>query len=85
MMYLQLVQAGIEGDIVLAEADIKYLAPERGELVARCDLAAHPDFGAALVTLRRDGKAKFPLLITVGDPENPVVRLSGRYAARVRQ
>ena len=85
MMYLQLIEADIDGSIVIADADIKYLSPEHGELVARCDLASHPDFAAAIAALRQDGKARFALDVSIGDVTAPVARFTGRYAVRVRR
>lgn len=81
-VYLQLLQADIEGSIVLADADIRYLAPEHGELVARCDLTTHAEFPAAMTRLHTTGKTRFALEITVGNPNQPAVRFNGRYAVR---
>lgn len=85
MTYLQLLEAGVDGSIVIADADIKYIAPERGELVARCDLSTHAEFATALTTLRSKGKARFSLIVTVGPPGDPVALFTGRYAVRLHQ
>lgn len=81
-VYLQLLEADIEGSIVLANADIHYISPEHGELIARCDLATHVEFPAAMANLQASGKTRFALEITVGDPLQPAVRFNGRYAVR---
>ena len=85
MMYLQLIEAKLDASIVLADADIKYIAPALGELTARCSLAGYPEFAGTLATLRSEGKARFALVVTLGDPAEPEAHFTGRYAVRVHR
>lgn len=81
MTYLQCRQRGINPNMVVAHAEIDYLAPVDDEIiVARCH---HPDsqhWDAFVDGVRKRGRAKTTVAATIDCGGSPAVRFSGTYA-----
>lgn len=76
-VYLQLQQAGLEGDIVLANADIKYRAPIEG--TAHCQLDFEDVLGE-LAPLKEDKKAKMSVTVNLYNGDNVAATFHGNFA-----
>lgn len=67
-----IARAGLDGDLVVAEATIRYRAPVRGDIVCRCSIAedAAQTFVDDLATKRR---ARVALEVEIGDGPAAVI------------
>ena len=74
--YLALKEAGLEGDIVLADANIKYLktlktTPRATVVLTECE--------GELNAITQEGKARFTVPVTVFDGERKVAEFMGQF------
>ncbi len=74
--YLALKELGLEGDIVLADANIKYLkplttAPAATVIIAECE--------GDLAALNNEGKAKYRVPVSVFDGDKLVAKFDGQF------
>ena len=61
-----IARAGLDADLVVAEATIRYRAPVRGDIVCRCSLT--DETGQAFVDeLAAKGRARTTLDVAIGD------------------
>lgn len=79
LVWLQLKEAGMEGDIVLAKAGIDYLRPVTEAPEARVTRDAAPD---ALRPLLSGRSVKFDLQVQLFSGERLAAEMSGKYAVR---
>jgi thioesterase domain-containing protein len=78
---LRLADLDIDASILTTAGSIRFDAPVRGELVARCDLAPVASLFARLAI---DGRAVFELECRVGDDVTPTcTRYTGSYPVRL--
>ena len=75
-VYLGLKQAGLEGDIVLAKAEIKYSKPLSGQPKAGCEVRWNPE---DFQPLHKGKKVRFELEIQVMDDNRAVASFQGIY------
>ncbi|NYZ61358.1 YiiD C-terminal domain-containing protein [Luteimonas deserti] len=81
---LQVEAAGLDAEVYVADSDVRYLAPLRGDLEARAELAGG-DWEAFLRTLRQRGRARVSLTAQVALPEGGVAaEMQARYVAILR-
>jgi len=74
-------QAGVDAELVIADAQMHYQRPVTGDIVAHT--AITPEQLAELTHRLGSGRrVRLPLVIQVGDPEDPDATLQGRYFAR---
>jgi thioesterase domain-containing protein len=79
--WLALRERGFEGDIVIAEANIRYASPVAQDFVARCafDAARHaPPFAR----LAAEGRCRFALDVAILAGDVTAATFSGQYAVR---
>lgn len=75
------VGAGQAAELVIAEAQMHYQRPVTGPIVARTALT--PEQREQLLHRLATGRrVRLPLVIQVGDPDDPDAALQGRYFAR---
>ena len=83
LLFLKLLEWGIEGDIAVYKGEINYVKPAVGDFYAIC---AAPEaeiikgFFDALTTRK---KARIALDTVVYDAQGPVVNFTGKYAVRI--
>jgi len=84
LITLWLQSRSIEADVMIARSEIDYRAPLLEDLrteVALPDRETMMEFESRLKTR---GRARLPLIVILGDSLNPILQLSGDYAARLR-
>lgn len=67
--------------IVISEASLRYLKPIQGQLVAECLSPTDKDWQRFAVKLKKRGKARMELKISVGDGEITCAELEAKYVA----
>ncbi len=82
MVYLQLQALGLRGDIVLADAQIRYRAPVKQQPAARVDLL-HLRGDLAALALGR--KVQQKIKVQILDGETPVGEFEGRFVVLPEQ
>ena len=82
LLFVKLVEQGIDADIAVYKGEINYIKPAVGDFYATC-AAPGPeifeDFFAALATGK---KARITLNAVVQDAGGPVVNFTGKYSVR---
>lgn len=81
---LWLQSRGIEADVMIARSEIDYRAPLLDDLQTDVELPDEQVLAEFEARLQNRGRARLPLVVKLGDPLNPVLELSGDYAARLR-
>lgn len=83
LAWLKLQDAGLDGQIVLAEGHIEYLNAVAEDIVCRCrfDPEVH---GPKLAALARSSRTMLRLHCEIDAGGRPAVRFEGRYAIRKR-
>jgi len=83
LLFVKLLERGIDADIAVYKGEINYVKPAVGDFYAVCT-APEPkiieDFFDALATRK---KTKIALDTVVYDEKGPVVNFTGRYAVRI--
>ena len=75
-VYLQLNEANLEGDIVLAEGNVRYHAPLQGVAHAKVEHAnTHREF----IPLQQNNKARIKLNVQVYCGDNVAATFTGTY------
>lgn len=80
MVYLRCVEQGLEPDIVVAKADIEYLKPVNGDIVAQSQPAAEADWRVFFEQFAERGRAKIELCSEVVINGEVAARFHGLYA-----
>lgn len=81
---LWLQSRGIEADVMIARSEIEYRAPLMTDLNTQVELPDAASLEQFEQRLLDRGRARLPLQVTLGEPNAPVLVLSGDYAARLR-
>ena len=78
LLHLKLAKARLHKHIVIQESNIRYLHPVVQDLHAECRLddAAFRHF---LLTLKKHGRARISLAVTITHDKKPAVEFTGRY------
>lgn len=83
---LQVAQAGLEAEVYVADTQLRYLAPLRGDLVAEAWLDSDEGRDGFLATLRSRGRARTTLQAQVLLPDGAVAaQATSRYVAFLRK
>ncbi|MGY8878751.1 MAG: YiiD C-terminal domain-containing protein, partial [Pseudoalteromonas sp.] len=77
--YLALKEAGLEGNIVLADANIKYLKPLTTDPRGCVDIQTCK---GKLSDLETDGKACYVVPVTIYDGDNVVAEFEGQFVVK---
>lgn len=82
----QLLRAGFEADVYVADSEVKYLQPVKTDLLARATARSPQEVQAFVGTFAARGKARIILqaCIVLADG-TPACTLSGRYVALRRE
>lgn len=84
LLELSLREAGLDADVFVANADIRYLIPVFEDI----HVLARPEPGQSrerfMSVLRQRGRARIGMLSTVGDPHNPACVQQARFVAKLR-
>ena len=82
LLYVKLVERGIDADIAVYKGEINYIKPAKGDFFAIC-ATPEPEFIEDFFgTLATRKKAKITLNVVVYDAESPVVDFTGKYSVR---
>jgi thioesterase domain-containing protein len=79
LMWLLLGAHGVAGDIVLQDSSVKYLRPVVEDFDASALLPDPAEVSRLLDAIRRRGKGRLRLEVSVADGEGVTVRFVGRY------
>jgi len=83
---LQVEQAGLDGEVYVADSQLRYLAPLRDDLHAEAWLEADDGWAVFLSTLRGRGRARATLQARVLLPDGGIATTaSSRYVAILRR
>jgi len=82
-IWLALRDAGLEGIIVIQDCAIRFLRPVTRDFEARCPKPASAQLARFLATLRKHGKARLKLRITIRQGGADAVTFAGRYVVRL--
>ncbi|MDO4708383.1 MAG: YiiD C-terminal domain-containing protein [Pseudomonadota bacterium] len=82
----QLLRAGFEADVYVADSEVKYLHPVKTDLRARATAPSPQALQAFIDTFAARGKARIRLQVCIALAEGgPACTLSGRYVALRRE
>lgn len=80
-VWLLLLRHGVTANVVIQDSTVRYDRPVRSDFEARC---AEPDSETAaklIAVVRRRGRGRINLTVTVHDEAGVAVRFGGRYVA----
>jgi len=80
---LKLKELGINHELVVASAEIRYLRPICNSLSAEASVDHNGDWNEFLQTLKLKGKAKIKLLVNLLDGGDLKSQFQGFYAAKI--
>ncbi len=81
MMWMLLRHHEFAGHVLLQDSTISYLRPVRSDFHASCGAPDAPAVERFLAALRRRGRGRLALRVTVSDAQGPAANFSGRYVA----
>ncbi len=84
LIMLRLWQAGYDCDVVIQHAEVDYLSPVRGRLVARCHVGEAAAWQAFAGQIRSHGKARVQLGATVAGEHDVAMKLRAKFVAIAR-
>ena len=80
-LWLLLDAHGLEQQVVIQEASIRYRRPVQHDFVVTCSLPGDAEVEHFLETLRAHGRGRISLVATVADSGGDLVTFTGRYVA----
>ena len=80
-VWLLLRRRGLTAHVVIQDSSVRYLRPVTGDFEARCEPPAPGAVQHLLESLRRRGRGRIELAVTVSDARGPTVMFTGRYVA----
>lgn len=84
MLELGLRQAGLDADLFVADAEIRYLAPLFDDIEIHAESAPGQSTERFRDMLRSKGKARISVRARVGDDDHPVCVQTARFVAKLR-
>ncbi len=78
LLHLKLAEAGLRKHIVIQESNILYVLPIDQDMLAECRLD-DVAFKHFLRTLKKHGRSRLSLAVTIKHGGQPAVEFSGRY------
>lgn len=82
LLYVKLVERGIDADIAVYRGKINYIKPTIGDFYALCTMPEQEIIDDFFIALSTRKKAKISLNVVVYDAESPVVDFTGKYSVR---
>ena len=79
--WLRLRRRGLAAHVVIQDSAVHYVRPVTGDFEARCDPPPAAAVEHLLGAVRRRGRGRIELSVTVSDREGPAVAFKGRYVA----
>jgi thioesterase domain-containing protein len=80
LLYLRLREAGVKGSIVIRKANVEYLRPVTGDIVATGTMPPEEVFTDFLDTFSRTGKSKMEIHAVVNAEKGIAVKFEGSFA-----
>lgn len=81
MVYLKAIEHGVaKPNVVVSHGEIDYFRPVASDIIATCRLEQENQFDDFFESYRERGKAKVALCSSIGEPDKPAVKFSGRFA-----
>jgi thioesterase domain-containing protein len=80
LLYLRLREAGVKGSIVIRKANVEYLRPVTGDIVATGTMPPEEVFRDFLDTFSRTGKSKMEIHAVVNADKGIAVKFEGSFA-----
>ncbi|MDD4911003.1 MAG: thioesterase domain-containing protein [Sideroxydans sp.] len=78
MLHLKLREAGLPHNVVIQEANVRYLLPVEQNIEAECQIDDEA-FAQLLISLNKHSRARLPLSVVIKQNDRPAVEFSGRY------
>ena len=82
LLFIKLVERGIDADIAIYEGEINYIKPVKGDFYSICATPAAATIKDFFGVLETRKKARIALSTAVYDAESEVVNFTGKYAVR---
>ena len=83
LLFVKLLERGIDADVAVYKGEINYVKPAVGDFYAICAVPEPEIIEDFFDALRTRKKAKIALDTVVYDAKGPVVNFTGRYAVRI--
>lgn len=80
LLTVKLHEHGVEGELVIQDSRVSYLAPVTGELIARAALPAEPELEKFLRAVDRYRKGRIRLHVAIENAGREAVRFEGTFA-----
>ena len=80
-VWLILRRHDLPGQVVIQDSTVHYVRPVTGDFEARCEPPTHDAIQHLLQVVRRRGRGRIELTVTVRDRQGPGVTFKGRYVA----
>ena len=81
MTYLKSQELGLDGDLVIAKAEIEYLSPLKDRLIAKAMAPSADDLANFQQRFKAKGKAALNIEVELDNEQGkPCVRFHGKYA-----
>jgi thioesterase domain-containing protein len=71
----------LPGQVVIQDSTVRYVRPVTGDFEARCEPPTHDAVRHLLEAVKRRGRGRIELTVTVSDQAGPAVAFKGRYVA----
>jgi thioesterase domain-containing protein len=84
-VWLVLRRHDLPGQVVIQDSTVHYARPVTGDFEARCEPPTHDAIAHLLESVRRRGRGRIELTVTVSDRQGPAVNFRGRYVALLRE
>ena len=82
LLFMKLVERGIDADIAVYKGEVNYIKPASGDFYAICNAPRRDTIEDFFATLATRKKARITLSSVVHDAESPVVNFIGKYSVR---
>jgi thioesterase domain-containing protein len=80
-VWLVLRAHGLQGQVVIQDSTVHYVRPVTGDFEARCEPPTRDAIHHLLESVKRRGRGRIELTVTVSDRQGPAVNFRGRYVA----
>lgn len=78
LLHLKLKEAGLPHNVVIQEANVRYLLPVSQDITAECNIDDEA-LTQMFASLEKHDRARLPLAVVIKQNERPALEFSGRY------
>jgi thioesterase domain-containing protein len=78
LLHLKLKEAGLPHNVVIHEANVRYLLPVSQDMIAECHLD-DAALAQMFTALERHDRARLPLAVVIKQNDHPALEFSGSY------